>query len=163
MRRPWMTLVAVVVIGCSTTGGGAGPPTAGSSAVHPAAPSLPSRTAEAPVSVTGDPATGASRSFTLSNNSGLYDLAWTTTADTAGCYFRLDLVPATGGPSVQSDGLLLPEAKSYSRTDTWLGVFGGTYVLQEDRSGYRPCTGSWSATITPRQLTDWLPSASPSP
>ena len=44
----------------------------------------------------------------------------------------------------------LPEAKAYSGTFTWVGVLGGTHVLQEDRSGYGHCAGPWSATVTPR-------------
>jgi hypothetical protein len=139
MRALLLTLVAVMVMGCSTAGG---------STERPTAPPEPSRTVEAPVSVTGDPDTGASGSFALAG--GSYEVAWTTTADTAGCYFSLFLATKIDGPSVMNDVKLLPEAKSYSNTFLWLFVEAGTYVLQEDRSGFGHCIGPWSATITPR-------------
>ena len=145
MRSLLLTLVAVIVMGCST---------AGVSTEKPTAPPEPSQTGEAPVSVTGDPDTGASDSFALVG--GSYDVAWTTTADTAGCYFSLVLATKIDGPSVKRDVKLLPEAKSYSNNFLWVFVLAGTYVLQEDRSGVLACKGPWSATITP-----WSP-ASPS-
>ena len=139
MRTLFLTLIAVMVMACSTAGGSTGRPTA---------PPEPSRTVEAPVSVTGDPDTGASGSFALAG--GIYDVAWTTTADTAGCYFSLVLRTEVDGPSVMGDGLYLTQAKPYSGTFIWLALFGGTYVLQEDKSGFGHCIGPWSATITPR-------------
>ena len=45
---------------------------------------------------------------------------------------------------------LLPEARPYTNTFLWLLVQPGTYVLQEDRSGFGHCKGPWSATISPR-------------
>jgi hypothetical protein len=166
MRRLLLTLVAVIVTGCSTAGGSTerpttGPstesPTAGGSTARPTAgPSTerptvspePSPTVEAPVSVTGDPVTGASDTFALGG--GPHEVAWTTTADTAGCYFSLLLTTKIDGPTVKSDVKLLPVAKSYSGTFLWLLVQAGTYVLQEDRTGFGHCKGPWSATITPR-------------
>jgi hypothetical protein len=123
-------------------------PTASVSTETPTTPPEPSGTAEAPVSVTGDPDTGASDSFALAG--GAYEVAWTTTADTAGCYFSLVLAAKIDGPSIMNDVKLLPEAKSYSNTFLWLTVHPGTYVLQEDRSGFGHCKGPWSATITPQ-------------
>jgi hypothetical protein len=131
--------VMVMVMGCSTAGGTAQTPTA---------PPQPSLTAEAPITVTGNPDTGASDAFALAG--GSYEVAWTTTADTAGCYFSLALATEINGPSVKNGVKLLPEAKSYSDSFLWVGVMAGRYVLQEDRSGSGQCTGAWSATITPR-------------
>jgi hypothetical protein len=148
MRQLLLTLVAIVVVGCSTAGGSAETPISGPSTETPAATSEPSRTAEAPVSVTGDPITGASGSFELGG--GSYEIAWTTTADTAGCYFAVFLTTEVDGPSVMNDVKLLPEARSYSGTFLWLFVRPGTYVLQEDRSGFGHCQGPWSATFTRR-------------
>ena len=155
MRRLLLTLVAVLVLGCSTAGGGTVGPTAGGSTVGPTAggstagptsPPEPSGTGAAPISLTGDPDTGASDSFALAY--GSYDVAWSTTADTAGCYFSLVLTTKIDGPSVKNLVKLLPEAKSYSGTDLWVFVQADTYVLQEDRSGFGHCKGPWSATIT---------------
>jgi len=150
MRRLLLTLVAVMVMGCSTAGGSTERPTAGGSTERPTVPPEPSRTVEAPVSVTSDLATGASGSFALAG--GSYDVAWTTTADTAGCYFSLLLTTKIGGPTGKGIVKLLPEAKSYSGTFLWVLVQAGTYVLQEDRTGFGHCNGPWSATITP-----WAP------
>jgi hypothetical protein len=159
MRSLLLTLVAVIVMGCSTAGVStekptAGvsteKPTAGVSTEKPTAPPEPSPTGEAPVSVTGDLDTGASGSFALGG--GPYEVAWTTTADTAGCYFSLLLTTKIDGPTVKGDVKLLPEAKSYSGTFLWVLVQAGTYVLQEDRTGFGHCKGPWSATITP-----WAP------
>jgi hypothetical protein len=163
MRRLLPTLVAVIVMGCSTAGpsterptaaGSTASPTAGGSTEQPTAPPEPSQTVEAPISVTGDPVTGASGTFALAGGSyaGSYDVAWTTTADTAGCYFSLVLATKIDGPSVERDVKLLPEAKSYSGTVLWTFIPAGTYVLQEDRSGFGACKGPWSATITPWAL-----------
>ena len=166
MRRLLLTLVAVMVVGCSTASAtGETPsadvtaetpsadataetPTAGTTTEAPTTAAEPSPTNLAPLSVTGDPATGASAAFALAG--GSYDVDWTTTADTAGCYFSLVLTTKVGGPSVKNGVKLLSEAKSYSGTFTWVGVFAGTYVLQEDRSGYAHCAGPWSATVTSR-------------
>ena len=148
MRQLLLTLVAIIVMGCSTSGGSTETPTSVPITETPTAPPESSRTVEAPVSVTGDPDTGASASFTLAG--GSYEIAWTTTADVAGCYFSLVLTTAVDGPSVKNGVKLLPEAKEYSGTFTWVAVFAGTYVLQEDRSGYGHCKGPWSATLTPR-------------
>ena len=157
MRRLLLTLVAVMVMGCSTAGASAETPTrgastqtptAGVSAETPTAPPEPSVTAKAPVSVTGDPDTGASESFALAG--GSYEVAWTTTADAAGCYFSLVLTTKVDGPSVMNGVKLLPEARSYSNTFLWLFIQPGTYVLQEDRSGFGHCKGPWSATIIQR-------------
>jgi hypothetical protein len=81
---------------------------------------------------------------------GSYEVAWTTTADTAGCYFALVLSTAIDGPSVTNDVKLLPEARSYSGTFLWLFVHAGTYVIQEDRTGFGHCSGPWTATVTRR-------------
>ena len=148
MRRLMLTLAAVMVVGCSTAGVSTQTPTSGPSTETPTAPPVPSQTIEAPVSVTGDPGTGASGSFRLAG--GSYEIAWTTTADAAGCYFSLVLTTKVDGPSLMNDVKLLPEAKSYSNTFLWLLVHPGTYVLQEDRSGFGHCKGPWSATITRR-------------
>jgi hypothetical protein len=147
MRQLLLTLVAAIVLGCSSTVGSPGTPTAGPSVETPTVPPT-SQPPEAPVSVTGDPDTGASGSFTLGG--GSYEIAWTTTADTAGCYFSLVLTTKVDGPSVMNDVKLLPEAKSYSSTFLWLLVRPGTYVLQEDRSGFGHCKGPWTATLTRR-------------
>jgi hypothetical protein len=159
MRSLLLTLVAVVVMGCSTAGVSTEKPTAGVSTEKPTAgvstekPTAtpePSPTSEAPVSVTGDLDTGASGSFALGGAS--YNVAWTTTADTAGCYFSLLLTTKIGVPTGKRDVKLLPEAKSYSGTFLWTFVQAGTYVLQEDGTGFGACKGPWSATITP-----WAP------
>jgi hypothetical protein len=149
MRRLLLTLVAVMVMGCSASGGSTATPAAPPTA-PPTASVEPSPTVEPPVSVTGDPDTGASDSFTLGGGShaGAYEVAWATTADAAGCYFSLVLATEIDGPSVERDVKLLPEAKSYSGTFLWLFVPAGTYVLQEDRSGVLACKGPWSATMT---------------
>jgi hypothetical protein len=143
MRRLLLTLVAVMVMGCSASGRSTATPIA-----TPTASPEPSGTVEAPLSVTGDPDTGASDSFTLAG--GSYEVAWTTTADTAGCSFSLAFRTRIDGPSIMNHVELLPEAKPYSDTFLWLTAQPGTYVLQEDRSGSGRCAGPWSATITPR-------------
>jgi len=161
-----LTLVAVMAMGCSTAGASAGgptgagstegpttgasteEPTAGVSTEGPTAPPEPSGTGGAPVSVSGDPSTGASGTFALVY--GSYDVAWTTTADTAGCYFSLILTTKVDGPSVKRDVKLLPEAKPYSGTFLWVFVAAGTYVLQQDRTSFAVCKGPWSATLTLR-------------
>ena len=157
MRRLLPLLVMLVVVGCSASSGTTQGPAGGGSTEDstaaavtevPVVPPEPSAVDNAAVSVEGDADTGASDSFTLAG--GTYDVAWTTTADTAGCYFSLVLTTAVDGPSVKNGVKLLPEAKEYSGTFTWVAVFAGTYVLQEDRSGYGHCKGPWSATLTPR-------------
>jgi hypothetical protein len=73
-----------------------------------------------------------------------------TERSTAGCYFSLVLRTEVDGPSLMGVGLHLTEAKPNSGTFIWIGIFGSTYVLQEDKSGFGHCIGPWSATITPR-------------
>ena len=162
MRSLFLAMVAVMVIGCSTAGASGGEPTASGAAATPTAGGItespttapePSRPGEAPVSVTGDPVTGASASFALAG--GSYNVDWTTTADTAGCYFVLVLSTKVDGPTVENDVKLLREAKLYSGTFLWAFVPAGTYVLQQDKSGFAACKGPWSATMAP-----WVPAPS---
>lgn len=77
-------------------------------------------------------------------------MAWTATADLAGCYFSLILSPKLNGAVVKGTSAILPEAKDYSGDDEWTGVPAGTYVLYEDWTGLLNCKGPWTATLTPR-------------
>jgi hypothetical protein len=148
MRRPWLVLVVVMVAACST--GGATTPVPSGTPVSSSAPPASVQATQVPIAVTGDPATGVSASFVLTPQSGFYDVAWTTTADTPGCDFNLVLAKASDGTSVTRLVKQLTDAKEYSGSDIWFQVFPGTYVLKEDRSGFGACKGPWSATLTPR-------------
>jgi hypothetical protein len=166
MRRLFLALVAAVVMGCSTTGVSTAEPAAtgtpqpiataeATATLTPAstpkttAKPTPTRTVEGPIAVTGNTKTGASSSFKLAG--GSYDVAWRTTADSAGCDFYLFLATKINGPTVKDvPTAIMPEAQEYSGSTEWTGVPAGTYVLQEDRSGLLNCTGPWSATLTSR-------------
>ena len=96
--------------------------------------------------VTGDSQTGASSSFKLA--AGTYKVAWSATADVAGCAFSLILSTKPNGNVVKSTVAILPEAKGYAGQDQWNDVPAGTYVLYEDQTGLLDCRGLWSATLT---------------
>ncbi|MGD0121704.1 MAG: hypothetical protein ABSC46_03980 [Candidatus Limnocylindrales bacterium] len=106
----------------------------------------PSPTAAKPIVLGGNSKTGVSNEFTLA--AGTYKVAWSATADTAGCDFALILSTKPNGPAVKSTSAILPEAKDYTGDDLWTNVPAGSYVLYEDWTGLLNCKGLWSATLS---------------
>jgi hypothetical protein len=145
---PSASTFAPVMVSPTTTGTAAPTATTGPTQSPTAtATTVPSRTPGSPVTVSGDSQTGASQSLKLAGGSD--SVAWSATADLAGCYFSLILATKLNGAIVKSTWAILPQAQDYSGKDEWTGVPAGTYVLYEDWSGLLNCKGLWSATLAP--------------
>ena len=142
-RKPlWASavIVALLVAACGSSGPAA--------TVAPPTPPPVTPAPAPPIRVTGTSKTGVSKTFTLAG--GSYSVAWTVTAPKGGCYFYLYLTTKANGPTVEDANGLLSSGGTQDGTAEWTGVPGGTYALQEDRTGLANCTGAWSATLTPR-------------
>lgn len=132
----WVLLLALVLAACNPEG-------VAPTQMPTAAP------AGTPVPIGGNSKTGVSRTFPLA--AGSYLVAWSTTADKAGCAFDLFLTTKANGLTVADFGVsILPNKRDYSGTQTFTLDATGSYVVQEDQSGLLNCRGTWDATITSR-------------